>query len=95
MILILNMLQATLVGDALYFVDTLTASTRKGWKVDPATSTYAKLEVLYDFDTGADTYYKQLDIVGLAADPGVGKYGGDVTAKTVSLSGIQDAVLCC
>lgn len=84
--------QLTLVSDALSFVDTL-AGTALGWKVAPVDS-YKSLQVQHDFN-GVDTqntYYPQVNIKGLTANPAPLPYGGEVSMKAVRVKDRMEGI---
>lgn len=76
--------QLTLVDDTLSFVNTL-ASTAKGWKLAPTPIFYTSLQIQHDFNEadGKSTYYPQVNIKGLTADPAPLPYGGEVSMMAV------------
>lgn len=72
-------MQATLVGGAQSFVDTLLDTNgQKGWSVTPTAGTYAALEVRHDGSPDSKTFNLQAMITGNAK-------GGEVTARSLAL----------
>lgn len=71
-------LQATLVNGVQSLVSTLTANAQKGWKVDPVTSGYARLDLTNEQSTVNDDHKLQVSVTSSLQ-------GGTMTAKTLVL----------